>query len=178
MLDKGLKQMPRSLKITLSVIVMISFALITISAAMAVSIDDEDRFVLARGESVDSSFLIIDASDVGRVTTTSSLISFDGKRSLSYDELDKFEDALVVEYTVEVAETLPIGRYVETIRVNDDNEILDMVVEINVQRDGFITLSRIESFGNTKINTGLVIFIIFVVLVSIFVILENRSVRK
>jgi len=149
----------------------------TIMGAMAASFDASDEFTLKRGESLDASFVIFDDGGSGSVSTTSPFITLSGKKSLAFSELDDFEDALVVDYEVTVGENVEVGRYVETIEVIDMGEESNFVVQINVQRDIFVDISRIEIFGHTRINVALVTLIFFVLLTGIFSIILNRQLR-
>ena len=169
--------LPKPVKISVSLVAAVAMFVATIIGAMAASVDGEDRFVVARGERVEASFLIIDPAASGSVSTISSLIILDGRRTLSYSELERFEDSLVVPYVIDIPDGFSVGRYKELIRVVESGKEVEMNVIIDVQRDWVVSLSRIGVVGNTRINVSLLIFVVAVLFIIIISILLNYRLR-
>jgi hypothetical protein len=168
---------PRILRRLLTFAIAFSMVIATIVGAMAVTTDGDDRFTVARGETVEASFLLTHPTNSGSVSTVSSLLFLDDKKSLSYSELDEFQDALVVLYEVRVPEEYGIGRYVEEIKILEGNKEYTMTVTVDIQQDWAVSLSRIGEVGGTQINTPLLILVVVVLFVSILSVILHFQLR-
>lgn len=124
---------------------IIAIVFVTAKSALAVSIDDNDEFIVSPGDTIKGSFILNDYTDDTTISSDLRWLSFsenEYKETITPQGLEIIDNSILIPYFVTIPEDAEIGVYRTVIVIDDQESVVYLNVKLSVQK------SIIASFFN------------------------------
>ena len=153
-------------------LIAIIIVILTMYGATAISFDNDDEFVLSRGQIYDSYFIV--ETDGGTINIEDdSLLSFSSYNIKDYSQIH--QNIYLIPYTITIPDDLDIDLYKEEVVVLSDGETKSSIIKIGVQSE--IVSSIDNSMNKTYFGFSIreIIIMSFIFLFIIFIVVEIKN---